>query len=84
MKKGWSPEQIAGRLRYEHNRGETGMSVSHEAICTWIYVRPRRRAAISRYLRPVALPDGHDADPVKTALFDAARDLAAHLRKSLT
>ena len=23
LKKGWSPEQIAGRLRYGHNRGET-------------------------------------------------------------
>jgi IS30 family transposase len=152
LRKGWSPEQIAGRLRYEHNRGETGMSVSHEAIYTWIYAQPkgelaragivlrtgreqrkprgRKKAAgakivgmrsiedrppevagrqvpghwegdlvigkagksamgtlverVSRYLCPVALPDGHDADSVRNALFDAVRDLPAHLRKSLT
>jgi transposase, IS30 family len=152
LKKGWSPEQIAGRLRYEHNRGETGMSVSHETIYTWIYAQPKGELAragivlrtgreqrkprgrkktagakivgmrsiedrpaevagrqvpghwegdlvigkagksamgtlverVSRYLCPVALPDGHDADSVKNAVFDAVRDLPAHLRKSLT
>jgi len=50
LKKGWSPGQIAGRLRYEHNRGETDMSVSHETICTWIYAQPKgelARAGIS-------------------------------------
>jgi IS30 family transposase len=152
LRKGWSPEQIAGRLRYEHHRGETGMPVSHEAIYTWIYAHPKGELAragivlrtgreqrkprgrkktpgakivgmrsiedrpaevagrqvpghwegdlvigkagrsamgtlverVSRYLCPVALPGGHDADSVKTALFDAVRDLPAHLRKSLT
>jgi IS30 family transposase len=39
---------------------------------------------VSRFLCPVALPDGHDADSVKDALFDAVKDLPAHLRKSLT
>lgn len=152
LKKGWSPEQIAGRLRYEHNRGETGMSVSHETIYTWIYAQPKGELAkagiilrtgreqrkprgrkktpgakivgmrpiedrpaevagrqvpghwegdlvigkqgksamgtlverVSRYLCPVALPHGHDAGSVKDALFDAVKDLPAHLRKSLT
>jgi transposase, IS30 family len=152
LKKGWSPEQIAGRLCYERHRGETGMSVSHETIYTWIYAQPKGELAragivlrtgreqrkprgrkktagakivgmrsiedrpaeaagrqvpghwegdlvigkggksamgtlverVSRYLCPVALPDGHDADSVKNALFDAVRDLPAHLRKSLT
>jgi IS30 family transposase len=130
LKNGWSPEQISGRLCYERHRGETGMSVSHETIYTWIYAQPkgelartgvvlrtgreqrkprgRKKSAgakivgmrpiedrpaeaagrqverVSRYLCPVALPHGHDADSVKDALFDAVRDLPAHLRKSLT
>ena len=152
LKKGWSPEQIAGRLCYERHRGETRMSVSHETIYTWIYAQPRGELAragivlrtgreqrkprgrkknagakivgmrsiedrpaevagrqvpghwegdlvigkggksamgtlverVSRFLCPVALPDGHDADSVKDALFDAVKDLPAHLRKSLT
>ncbi|HEX9355615.1 MAG TPA: helix-turn-helix domain-containing protein, partial [Streptosporangiaceae bacterium] len=41
LKKGWSPEEIAGRLCYERSRGETDMSVSHEAIYTWIYAQPK-------------------------------------------
>jgi transposase, IS30 family len=150
--KGWSPEQIAGRLRYEEFRGETDMSISHEAIYTWIYAQPKGGLAragiilrtgreqrkprgrkktpgakivgmvsiddrpaevggrqvpghwegdlvigkggksamgtlverVSRFLCPVALPDGHDADSVKMALFGAVKDLPAHLRKSLT
>jgi IS30 family transposase len=152
LKKGWSPEQISGRLCYEGHRGETGMSVSHETIYTWIYAQPKGELAragvvlrtgreqrkprgrkkstgakivgmrsiedrpaevagrqvpghwegdlvigkggksamgtlverVSRYLCPVALPDGHDADSVKDALFGAVKDLPAHLRKSLT
>jgi transposase, IS30 family len=152
LMKGWSPEQVAGRLRYENYRGETDMSVSHETIYTWIYAQPKGELErtgiilrtgreqrkprgrkktpgakitgmrsiddrpaevagrqvpghwegdlvigkggksamgtlverVSRFLCPVALPDGHDADSVKDALFDAVKDLPAHLRKSLT
>lgn len=39
---------------------------------------------VSRFLCPVALPDGHDADATKTALFAAVKDLPDHLRRSLT
>jgi transposase, IS30 family len=152
LKKGWSPEQVAGRLCYERHRGETDMSVSHETIYTWIYAQPKGELArtgivlrtgreqrkprgrkktagakivgmrsiderpagvtgrqvpghwegdlvigkagksamgtlverVSRFLCPVALPHGHDADSVKDALFDAVKDLPAHLRRSLT
>jgi IS30 family transposase len=152
LMKGWSPEEIAGRLCYERSRGETDMSVSHEAIYTWIYAQPKGELAragiilrtgreqrkprgrkktpgaritamrsiddrpaevagrqvpghwegdlvigkagksamgtlverVSRFLCPVALPHGHDAGSVKDALFDAVKDLPAHLRKSLT
>src|SRR5713101_1652134 len=152
LRKARSPQQISGRLCYDRNRGETDMSISHEAIYTWLYAlpkgelaameialrtgrtrrQPRGRARskgarsvgmtsisqrpkdaegrqvpghwegdlvigkqgksamgtlverVSRYLCPVALPHGHDADSVKDALFDTVKDLPAHLRKSLT
>lgn len=152
LMKGWSPEEAAGRIRYESNRGETGMPVSHEAICTWIYAQPKgefKRAGIvlrtgreqrkprgrkktagakivgmtsigdrpedvagrqvpghwagdliigkggepamgtlvgrtSRFLMPVALPGGHDAESVKSAVFDAVIGLPQQMRKSLT
>jgi IS30 family transposase len=45
MRKNWSPEQVAGRLRYERSRGETDLSVSHEAIYTWIYALPKGELA---------------------------------------
>jgi transposase, IS30 family len=45
LRKSWSPEQIAGRIRYENSRGETEMSVSHEAIYTWIYALPKGELA---------------------------------------
>lgn len=45
LRKGWSPQQISGRLCYERSRGETGMPVSHEAICTWIYAQPKGELA---------------------------------------
>jgi IS30 family transposase len=37
LKRGWSPEQIAGRLRYEGH----SLTVSHEAIYQWIYLEAR-------------------------------------------
>jgi IS30 family transposase len=45
MRKGWSPQQISGRLCYERNRGETDMSISHEAIYTWLYALPKGELA---------------------------------------
>jgi IS30 family transposase len=45
MRKNWSPEQVAGRMRYERNRGETDLSVSHEAIYTWIHALPKGELA---------------------------------------
>ena len=152
LRKGWSPEQISGRLCFERSCRESNMSVSHEAIYTWIYAQPKGELnksgivlrtgreqrkprgrkktpgakivgmtsiddrpaevagrqvpghwegdliigkggksamgtlveRVSRYFCPVALPGGHDADSVEEALFDAVKDLPAHLRKSLT
>ena len=39
---------------------------------------------VSRFLIPVALPGTHDADSVCDAVFEAVKDLPAHLRRSLT
>jgi IS30 family transposase len=36
---GWSPDQIAGRLRIDYP-GDEAMRVCHEAIYTWIYALP--------------------------------------------
>ncbi len=43
---GWSPEQIAGRLRLEGAQHR----VSHESIYRFIYSRPGRELKLSRYL----------------------------------
>jgi IS30 family transposase len=45
LRKSWSPEQVAGRIRFENSRGETEMSVSHEAIYTWMYALPKGELA---------------------------------------
>jgi transposase, IS30 family len=37
LRAGYSPDQVAGRLRYEHP-GQQARWVSQEAIYTWIYV----------------------------------------------
>jgi transposase, IS30 family len=152
LRKGWSPEQVAGRIRHEAKLGESEMSVSHEAIYTWIYAQPKGELArsgiilrtgrerrkprgrkktpgakivgmvsiddrpaevagrqvpghwegdliigkggksamgtlverTSRFLIPVALPGGHDAESVKLAVFDAVTGLPQQMRRSLT
>jgi IS30 family transposase len=44
LRAGYSPDQVAGRLRYEHP-GEQARWVSHEAIYTWIYALPKGELA---------------------------------------
>ena len=62
LKKGWSPEEISGRLVYDRRRGETVLSVSHEAIYTWIYAQPKgelaRQGVILRTGREQRKPRG--------------------------
>lgn len=41
----WSPEQVAGRLRYERGCADADRVVSHEAIYTWIYALPKGELA---------------------------------------
>ena len=152
LRRAWSPQQISGRLCRERNGGETGMSVSHEAIYTWMYAlpkgelaemeialrtgrtrrQPRGRARskgarivgmtsisqrpagasgrkvpghwegdlvigkagktsmgtlverTSRYLVPVALPDGRDAGAVREAVIGSVQGMPAGLLRSIT
>lgn len=41
LRVGWSPDQIAGRLKYDRSCGEVVDTVSHEAIYTWMYALPK-------------------------------------------
>ncbi len=43
---GWSPEQIAGRMRVE----KTADTVSHETIYAWVYSKDGQRENLARYL----------------------------------
>lgn len=45
LMRGLSPEQIAGRLRFQRQLGESDMSISHEAVYTWIYAQPKGELA---------------------------------------
>ena len=42
---GFSPDQVAGRLRYGRSCGQAGQVVSHEAIYTWMYALPKGELA---------------------------------------
>ncbi|MGH3972191.1 MAG: transposase, partial [Pseudonocardiaceae bacterium] len=44
LRAGHSPDQVAGRLRYEHP-DQKAHWVSHEAIYTWIYALPKGELA---------------------------------------
>ena len=72
------PAEVAGRQVPGHWEGDLVIGKAGKSAMGTLVER------VSRFLCPVALPDGHDADSVKDALFDAVKDLPAHLRKSLT
>jgi IS30 family transposase len=46
LRAGWSPEQIAGRLR----RDGSGSYVSHETIYAWVYSDEGRERRLARFL----------------------------------
>ncbi len=66
LRAGHSPDQIAGRLRYEHP-GEQARWVSHEAIYTWIYALPKgelaRHGILLRSGRTGRRPRGRTGSP---------------------
>jgi transposase, IS30 family len=41
LRRAWSPDQIAGRLRREHGYRNPDRVISHEAVYTWIYALPK-------------------------------------------
>lgn len=50
LKQGWSPEQIAGRMRVDHP-DEPEMRISHETIYAWIREDKRRGGELWKHLR---------------------------------
>jgi IS30 family transposase len=72
------PAEVTGRQVPGHWEGDLVIGKGGKSAMGTLVER------VSRFLCPVALPHGHDADSVKDALFDAVKDLPAHLRKSLT
>jgi IS30 family transposase len=66
LRAGCSPDQVAGRLRYEHP-GQHARQVSHEAIYTWLYALPKGELArcgiVLRSGRTQRRPRGRTASP---------------------
>ena len=66
LRAGHSPDQVAGRLRYEHP-GQKARWVSHEAIYTWIYALPTgelaRQGILLRSGRTQRRPRGRAGSP---------------------
>jgi len=50
LRKGWSPEQIAGRLRYDNPRNK-GWWICHETIYRFIYSKHNQNKMLWEYLR---------------------------------
>jgi transposase, IS30 family len=66
LRAGHSPDQVAGRLRYDHP-GQQACRVSHEAIYTWIYALPKgeleRHGILLRSGRTQRRPRGRRSSP---------------------
>ncbi|MGI9003616.1 MAG: transposase [Pseudonocardia sp.] len=70
LRAGYSPDQVAGRLRHEHGGGHADPvadTVSHEAIYTWIYALPKgelaRQGILLRSGRTRRRPRGRRSSP---------------------
>ena len=70
LRAGYSPDQVAGRLRHEHGGSHAERvagSVSHEAIYTWIYALPKGQLAdqgiLLRSGRATRRPRGRRSSP---------------------
>lgn len=53
LRLGWSPEQIAGRLKNVDHKGDPHWTISHEAIYQWIFDQPKQEDGLywHEYLR---------------------------------
>jgi IS30 family transposase len=67
LRRGWSPEQVAGRLRRERGLGDPDRVISHEAFYTWIYALPTgelaRQGVCLRSGRTSRRPRGRASGP---------------------
>ncbi len=70
LRAGYSPDQVAGRLRYEHagpDADRVADTVSHEAIYSWIYALPKgelaRQGIVLRSGRTTRRPRGRRSSP---------------------
>jgi IS30 family transposase len=72
------PAEVDGRAVPGHWEGDLVIGKGGKSAMGTLVERT------SRFLVPVVLPDGHDAGSVRCAVFDAVKDLPAHLRGSLT
>jgi IS30 family transposase len=62
LRKSWSPEQVAGRIRYDGGADDDGTTISHEALYQWIYALPKgglaRSGVMLRTKRETRKPRG--------------------------
>ena len=80
LRQGWSPEQIAGRLRYLHRR-DNSWHICHETIYAFIY--KEKTDTTKKGLLSPGLADGRKSDQRKEAvtLTDKNRPLYEFLRR---
>jgi len=49
LRKGWSPEEISGRLRKVDHPSDPHWQISHETIYAWIYTQPKNKDCLYWY-----------------------------------
>ena len=72
------PEEAKGRKVPGHWEGDLVIGKAGKTAMGTLVERQ------SRYLVPVALPDGRDAGAVREGIIESVRDMPANLRKSIT
>ena len=72
------PEEAEGRKVPGHWEGDLVIGKAGKTAMGTLVERK------SRYLVPVALPDGRDAGAVREGVIESVRDMPANLRKSIT
>src|SRR5258708_7861294 len=72
------PEEAEGRKVPGHWEGDLVIGKAGKTAMGTLVERQ------SRYLVPVALPDGRDAEAVREGVIESVRDMPANLRRSIT
>lgn len=79
LKKAWSPDVIAGRLKADRPSGLSGHTISHESIYQYIYNREGRFEGLHRYLRQ-GQPKRHKLHSRKKCELPIPERVSIHLR----